>query len=119
MTTAMEVTRNDGIVLVTARGKHSVGQGRESLREIARLAGNDAGLLIDVREAASFMSLADIRALVEEFAELGVGAGRKTAIVSSADRFDNVHFFAVSARGMGLDVQAFTSLEEATEWLTP
>jgi hypothetical protein len=118
MTTAMEVTRNNGFVLVTARGRHSVEQGRESLREIARVAGSDAGLLLDVREAASRLSLADIRALVEEFAHLGLGAGRRTAIVSPEGRFDNVHFFAVSARSMGLDVQAFTSLEDATEWLT-
>ncbi len=118
MNRAIEVTREKDFVLVTARGKHTVGQGRESLRQIAETAAVDGRLLLDVREASSFLSLTDVRALVEEFAELGLGAGRKTAIVSSADRFDNVHFFAVSARSMGLDVQAFSSFDEAREWLT-
>jgi hypothetical protein len=119
MNRGIEVTREDGFVRVTAQGKHTVGQARESLREIASAAGTGTGLLLDVREAASFLSLTDVRALAEEFADIGLGVGRKTAIVSSADRFDNVHFFAVSARSMGLDVQAFSSFDEACEWLAP
>ena len=47
-----------------------------------------------------------------------ISNGRKTAVLAPEARYDNVQFFAVSARGMGLDVQAFTSFEEAHDWLT-
>jgi hypothetical protein len=74
--------------------------------------------LLDIREAASYLILVHVRALADEFARLKLGAGRKTAVVTTADRFDNAHFFAVSARSMGFDVQAFSSLGDARDWLT-
>ncbi len=38
-------------------------------------------------------------------------------MLTMKDRFDNAQFFAISARNMGLSVQAFASFEEAFEWL--
>jgi hypothetical protein len=69
-------------------------------------------VMIDVREAPSYLSLADPWALAVEFARLQIGAGRGTAVLTSTDRFENAHFFAIAVRNMGLNVQAFTSFDE-------
>ena len=71
-----------------------------------------------MREAPTHMTLAQLSLLAAEFNRLRIGAGRKVAVLTAEQRFDNAHFFAVSARGIGRDVQAFTSFEEAFNWLT-
>lgn len=118
MTTALKVARVREFIRVTAQGKHSLSTGREAIRDVAAAVQAEAGLLIDVRDAASHLPLAEIRLLVDEFAGIGLGSGRKTAMLCTEDRYENVKFFAVSARSMGFDVHAFTSFEEACNWLT-
>jgi hypothetical protein len=54
-----------------------------------------------------------------EFTELRIAARRHTAVLTSKERFDDAEFFAISAGGMGRRVQAFTSFEEAFDWLMP
>jgi hypothetical protein len=104
---------------VTAYGAHDLPQAKRSLARLAEMVATEpGGVLIDVREAASYLSLTEIRAVLDEFVRLQISNGRKTAVLAPESRYDNVHFFAVSARGAGLDVQAFTSFEEAHDWLT-
>jgi len=55
--------------------------------------------------------------LVKEFTTLHISGGRKVAVLTEQHRFGNAQFFAVTARGKGRDVQAFTSFEEAFDWL--
>jgi hypothetical protein len=42
----------------------------------------------------------------------------KTAVLCPMERFDRAHFFALLADSKGLDVEAFTSYEEAIAWLS-
>ena len=118
MPAAIEVTQVKPFFRATAYGVHDVEQAKAAIGRLAELvAAEPGGVLIDVREAASFLSLAEVQTLLDEFAMRKIGAGRKTAVLCPESRYDNTHFFAVSARGMGLDVHAFTSFEEACDWL--
>ena len=42
---------------------------------------------------------------------------RRTAILCPIERFDHARFFALCAEHRGFNIQAFTSYEEAMEWL--
>ena len=103
----------------TVQGTFDLDGSKEALAQIAEATiSSDAGIMIDVREAPSDLSVSQLSQLATEFNRLHLGTGRKTAVLTTPDRFDNSHFFAVTARGMGRDVQAFTSFEEAFDWLT-
>lgn len=119
MTPAIKVAEAKPYLRVTAHGKHTVEAAREALALIAehRRTGSTS-LLIDVREAASYLLLPEIRVIADEFVRLQIASGNRTAILCTQERYDNVQFFAVSARTMGCDVQAFTSFEDAVDWLT-
>jgi len=115
----MEVKQVKPFFRATAYGKHDVVQAKSALAELAEMVASEpGGVLVDVREAASHLSLTEIREILDEFMRLKISAGRKTAILGPESRFDNVQFFSVSARSAGLEVQAFLSFEEACDWLT-
>jgi hypothetical protein len=107
-------------IRATVSGKFDLKSSEEALKRIANEASTspDVDILIDVREAPANLTLAQLTQLVEEFHRLRVGAGHKTAVLTAKERFDNAHFFAVTARGRGRNVQAFISFEEAFDWLT-
>ena len=121
MATDVRITHAREFLRVTAQGVYDLEQTKDALLQIASVDPSAAGIdvMIDVREAPSYLSLTDLWALAVEFARLQIGAGRRTAVLTSTDRFENAHFFAISARNIGLKVQAFTSFEEAFEWLLP
>jgi hypothetical protein len=48
---------------------------------------------------------------------LRIATNRRSALLVSPERFDDAEFFAISAGGMGRRVHAFTSFEEAFDWL--
>jgi hypothetical protein len=98
----------------TGEGTYNFERGKAFLQSIAPA---DFHVLLDVREAPYSLTLADISTLAVEFTRLQIGVGRKIAVVIETDRYDDAQFFAVSARSMGNRVQAFTSFEEAHEWL--
>ena len=121
MTTDVRVIHGREFLKATAQGVYDLEQSKAALLQIASVNLSPAGIdvLIDVRDAPSYLPLTDLWALAVEFARLQIGAGRRTAVLTSADRYENAHFFAISARNMGLSVQAFTSFEEAFEWMAP
>lgn len=47
-----------------------------------------------------------------------IRASQEIADASAGERFDQARFFALCAENQGFNVQAFTSYEEAMEWLT-
>lgn len=104
----------------TVQGTFDLESSKQALLQIADAVppSSPVDIMIDVREAPASLSVAQLSQLVAEFNRLHIGAGRKTAVLTAEDRFENAHFFAVSARGMGRDVQAFTSFEDAFDWLT-
>jgi hypothetical protein len=119
MPATVEIMQARPFLRVTAYGAHDVPQAKQSLQLLAEaVASSDGGLLIDIREGASYLPLTELRAILEEFVRLSIAEGRKTAFLCHESRYENMQFFAVSARSKGFDVHAFTEFEEACDWLT-
>jgi len=106
-------------VKATVQGTFDLDSSKQALLEIAAAVPSSSAVdvMIDVRDAPADLSLSQLSELAMEFNRSRLGVGRKTAVLTAKDRFDNAHFFAISARGMGRNVQAFTSFEEAFDWL--
>lgn len=119
MTSDIRVIHVREFLQATVQGEFDLASSKELLLEIANAAPTSEALniLIDIREAPANLSLREISELATEFEKLQLGTGRKTAVLTEPRRFENAHFFSVSARNMGSSVQAFTSFEEAFDWL--
>lgn len=73
-------------------------------------------LLIDITKAKGPLSLTEKYLAAEEsriFARFGI----KVAFVETPERMDPRRFFLLAARNRGVDVEAFTDLRDAQEWL--
>jgi len=77
----------------------------------------DHHVLLDTRKAHSVMTLPDLWFLAKGLATLRHAYEQKTAILCQADRFEFAEFVALCAQNRGLRVNAFTSFEDAIEWL--
>lgn len=119
MASDIRVIHTRDFLKATVQGDFDLATSKLALHEIADATppGTRVDLMIDVREAPANLTLAQLSELAAEFTRLNIGAGQKTAVLTDPDRFDNAQFFAVSARGKGRVVQAFTSFEEAFDWL--
>jgi hypothetical protein len=73
-------------------------------------------LLIDITKAKGTLSLTEKYLAAEEsriFARFGI----KIAFVEIPERLDPRRFFLTAARNRGVNVEAFTDLRDAEEWL--
>jgi hypothetical protein len=73
-------------------------------------------LLIDISEARGTLSLTEKYLAAEEariFARLGI----KIAFIEIPERVDPRKFLLLAARNRGVNVEAFTDLQSAEEWL--
>jgi hypothetical protein len=100
-------------------------EGELDLKESARLLAEivsatdlvDYELVMDTRKAHSSMSVTDLWYLAAEISKVGKNLPRKTAILCPRERFDFAAFFSLCAQNRGYSVRAFTSFEDAMEWL--
>lgn len=77
-------------------------------------------ILLDTRQAQSEMSVTDLWYLAAELNDNFRKASSrtvKTAVLCPLERFDHAEFLALCAQNLGFQVRAFTSFEEAYEWL--
>jgi hypothetical protein len=79
------------------------------------LIGHD--IILDTRKAQSAMSVIELWHLAAEVSKLRKAFSRKTAVLCRLEEFDQAEFFALCAKNRGFQVQAFTSFEDAFEWL--
>jgi hypothetical protein len=75
------------------------------------------GLIVDIRKAQVEMSVTDLWYLATELSKHSGDFSRRTAVLCPHDQFDQAGFFALCAQNKGYQVKAFTSFEEAIEWL--
>ena len=75
-------------------------------------------ILVDTREAVSSLSATDLWYLADRLVRYPQTFAGRTAILCPSERFDHASFFALCAENKGMDMQAFTSYEEAMGWLT-
>ena len=64
------------------------------------------------------MSVTDLWYLAAELSNLHKAFQRKTAVLCPSERFDQAAFFALCAKNRGFQVGAFTTFDDAIEWLT-
>jgi hypothetical protein len=77
---------------------------------------NKNKLLIDITKAEGTLSVTAKYLAAEEsriFAQYGI----KVAFIEMPERLDPRKFFLLAARNRGVNVEAFTNLQDAEEWL--
>jgi hypothetical protein len=78
----------------------------------------DYQIILDTRKAHIEMSVTDLWYLASELSELrGTFLRHKMAVLCPLERFDQVGFFELCAKNRGFQVRAFTSFEDAIDWL--
>ena len=80
----------------------------------------DYDIILDTRKTQSRMSETDLWFLASElnnYFSKTFSRTQKTAVLCPLQQSDNAKFFALCAKNRGFKVKAFTSFEEAYEWL--
>jgi len=95
-------------------------EGEKLLRDVVGVAEplEHIDILLDTREAASMLSAADLWYLADRLTRYPKTFAGRTAILCPHDRFDHANFFAQCAGNKGVKMQAFTSYEDAMNWLS-
>jgi hypothetical protein len=101
----------------TASGEFDLEEGRAALAKIADAPPPGMNILIDARNLKGKGTLPQLFELARELQRLGAYQERKTAILADPAQFEDARFLSMSARGMGVNVYAFSSFEDAFEWL--
>jgi hypothetical protein len=119
MPAAVKVIRARDFIRAQADGSFLI---EDSLRLLGDIAAAAAGLkehdvVVDVRQADSPLSAADLWTLAQKLAEYRHVHLRKTAVLCPLERFDKARFFAMCAENQGYRIRAFTDYEAAMEWI--
>jgi len=77
----------------------------------------DYEVLVDTRRVTGSLSATDLWTLAEKLAKFRENFAHRTAILCPLEKFDHSRFFALCAENRGFNIRAFTSYEEALEWL--
>lgn len=119
MPTNIRVIRARDFVKATATEHLDFKETRRLLMEVASVADSltNCEIILDTRKAQSSMSVTDLWNLAAELSKLGDAIRRKIAVLCPTERFDQAGYFALCAQNRGLRVRAFTSFEDAVEWL--
>jgi len=119
MATNIRIIHAHDFIKATPEGTLDLENSKKLLVEIAAdsSTSGDHEILLDTRMAQSAMSATDLWYLAAELIRFRKALSRKTAVLCPLDRFDHAAFFALCAQNKGFRVRAFTSFEDAMEWL--
>ena len=119
MPTNIRIIHAHDFIKASVKGQLDLEEATELLIKVATASAPlvDYELLLDTRKARSKMSITDLWFLAAELCKLNKGASRKIAVLCPLKEFDHAGFFALCAQNRGMQVQAFTSFEDAIEWL--
>jgi hypothetical protein len=119
MPTNIRVIHAGDFIRATPEGELDLEKSKELLLGVASTAASlaDYEILLDMRKAQGKMSLTDMWYLAAELSEHREAFSRRTAVLCPLERFDLAGFFALCAENRGFRVGAFTSYEDAMEWL--
>ena len=109
-------------IKATPEGRLDLEESKKLLLAIAIAAAPlvDYHIILDTRKAQSEMSVSDLWDLAAELSQSfhqAVSRIPKTAVLCPRERFDQAEFFALCAQNRGYEISAFTSFEDALEWL--
>ncbi len=119
MSTNIRIIHAQEFIKATPEGQLNLNKAKELLLEIASASGPsfDYKIILDVRKTQSELSITDLYYLAAELNDLRKAFSRKTAVLCPLEGFDNAGFFALCAENRGFRINAFTSYEDAIEWL--
>ncbi len=126
MATNVRIIHAHDFIKATPEGRFDLEMSKKGLAEIASAAVTltDYEILLDTRKAQIEMSVTDLwylasgtRSLAAELVNARGRFPKKTAVLCPFGDFDHASFFALCAENRGLNIRAFTSFEDAIEWL--
>lgn len=119
MTIAHKIITAKDFIETTATGELDLNASRKIFTRLAQaLQGTgDVNILIDVREAYSEISQAEIQQVVGEMLQQLAGFRDKIAIVHSNRRPEDAQRAKQALRAAGLELEMFTDYGKAIEWL--
>ena len=119
MPTNIRIIPAHEFIRAVPEGQLDLEKSKELLVEIASASAPafDYELIIDTRKADTKFSIADLWYLAAELSKPGTPFSQKIAVVCPLEGFDNAGFLALCAQNRGVPVKAFTSFDDAIEWL--
>jgi len=116
---SVRVIQGRDFIRARPEGEADLETAEKLLKDIAQAGAglDDFEILVDTRHVAAFLSATDLWTLAEQLVRYRKTFARRTAILCPIERFDHARFFALSAEHRGFNIQAFTSYEDAMEWL--
>jgi hypothetical protein len=119
MPTDIRVIHASDFVKATADGELDFEGSKKALTEVALGASHmiNYEILLDTRKTQSRMSVTDLWYLAAELSRHGEVFRRKTAVLCPIEHFDHAAFFETCAQNRGFRIKAFTSFENAVDWL--
>jgi hypothetical protein len=115
----IRIIRAHEFIKATLEGQINLEESKKLLLEFAATSGPsvDYEVLLDVRKTQLELSIADLWYLAAELSNFRKALPRKTAVLCPLEQFDYAGFFALCAQNRGFHISAFTSFEDAIEWL--
>ena len=119
MATNVTIIHAQDFIRATPDGKIDLEKAKKGLMDIAAAAAPlaEPKILVDTRPTQTGMSITDLWYLASELSNASKTFSRKTAVLCPLEGFDKAGFFALCAQNRGFLVNAFTSFEDAIEWL--
>jgi len=120
MPTNVRIIHAHDFIKTTPEGQLNLERSKKELVEVASASAPlvDYGIILDTRKAEVAMSVTELWLLAAELTKFRKAFSRNTAVLCPLEKFDYAEFFALCAKNRGLQVRAFTSFEDAIEWLT-
>ena len=115
----VKVIRGPEFIRAQPEGRANMDAAEQMLTEIAEAGTGleDFQVLVDVRRTTGALEPAELWRLAQKLATHRRTFGHRTAVLCPLEKFDNARFFAMCAENRGINVHAFTSYEDAMEWL--
>ena len=119
MATNVTIIHAQDFIRATPDGQIDLERAKKGLIDIAAAAAPlaEPKILVDTRHTQTGMSITDLWYLASELSNASKTFSRKTAVLCPLEGFDKAGFFALCAQNRGFPVNAFTSFEDAIEWL--
>jgi hypothetical protein len=120
MVTHIKIIPANDLIKARAEGELDFEGSKRLFKELA-LAGSasaDYQILLDARKVQPRMSVTDLWYLAIELRNLLKSFSKKMALLYRLEPCNQAEFFTLCAKNRGFKIRAFTSFEEAIEWLT-
>ena len=119
MPTNIAIIHAHDFIKASLEGQLDFEKSKEGLMEIVSASASltEHEVLLDTRKTHSVLSVTHLWYLAVELSDLRKAFSGKTAVLCPLERFDKAEFFALCAKNRGFRVSAFTSFEDAIEWL--